>query len=322
METGSTRSNTPFIGRYRYLLLATSLLTYLLIVAGGAVCATGSARGCPDWPGCYGQVVPPPRVDAIIEYVHRFIAALTGVLILTSALVGWIKFRPVRWLSRPVAISIPFLIAVVVFGALAVLRGLSRGLAVVDVGSALTVLALTTTATVVAFSRHRQPGLPDHLSFAGSFIKLVLGTAVAVFIILVSGILVAGTGSTTRCLSWPLYGGALISLDPGGWLQTARWFLAAVTTVAIVAVVVQAWRTQRSHAPVLWAASTVGALFLLETILGLVMMASVVPVVVLVIYVATAGALLASLVVLAAVAGLASPLPASQGLRVAPMAKG
>ena len=139
-------------------------MTTLLIALGGIVCATESGAGCPDWPGCYGRIVPPPQVNAVIEYTHRFVAALTTPLILAAAWVSWRRTRTIRWLVRPLLVAIPFLFAVIVFGAFAVLTGLPRLVAVLDLGSALITSALVLTAAVVAFTRHADPALPDRFS--------------------------------------------------------------------------------------------------------------------------------------------------------------
>jgi cytochrome c oxidase assembly protein subunit 15 len=121
--SADTTAGRVRITRWHFALLVTAtVLTYLLITLGGIVCITGSARGCPDWPGCYGRIVPPPQVGAIIEFLHRFVAALTTPFILAVAIVGWWKARRVRWVSWPPVIAIPFVLAVIVFGALAARR--------------------------------------------------------------------------------------------------------------------------------------------------------------------------------------------------------
>ena len=70
----------------RGLSAATALSVFALIVLGGVVRVTGSGLGCPDWPLCHGGFLPPPELEAVIEYSHRLVA---------SALLWW---APWFWL--------------------------------------------------------------------------------------------------------------------------------------------------------------------------------------------------------------------------------
>ena len=71
---------------YQKLSAFTVVATYALIVIGGIVRVTGSGLGCPDWPTCHGQIIPPLEQTALIEYTHRFVGALVSPLILATTL--------------------------------------------------------------------------------------------------------------------------------------------------------------------------------------------------------------------------------------------
>jgi heme a synthase len=290
------KSMPPITRGHARLLLAASIMTCLLVIMGGVVCATESAAGCPDWPGCYGRIVPPPQVNAIIEYLHRLIAALTSPLIIAAAVVSWRRTRAIRWVTRPLALSLIFLVAVVIFGAFAVLTGLPRGVAALDLGSALVVLGLVVTATVVAYARRADPDLPDRLE-GGAYPRLTLGALVALLAVYAGGILVAGKGSFTRCLGWPI--APMIAADLAGWPQAARFALAVLAGLLIVVVVAQGLGAPRSDKVLRGLAGVVGVAFLVELAAGAFMRTGGGSAPVLVIYVAVAAVLWASLVALA-----------------------
>ncbi len=57
-------------------------LLFLLLVWGNMVAGLKAGLACPDWPLCYGKVLPPFRWDIYMEFLHRVIAAVASLFLL------------------------------------------------------------------------------------------------------------------------------------------------------------------------------------------------------------------------------------------------
>lgn len=93
--------------RVRHLTIVVLFLTFDLVLFGAFTRLSDSGLGCPDWPGCYGYASPIGASAHIaqaqsamptgpvtfhkawIEMIHRYLAMLVGVLILTLAAFSW-----------------------------------------------------------------------------------------------------------------------------------------------------------------------------------------------------------------------------------------
>ena len=101
------------------ILGVTILFLYFLMVMGTFVTSTGSGLACPDWPLCYGSVTPPLKLSIWFEWGHRLLGGITGLLIITSTLLVWRRYRGVPRLLTGIVVGL--LLTAVFIGGLTVL---------------------------------------------------------------------------------------------------------------------------------------------------------------------------------------------------------
>ena len=82
--------------------VATAIATYLLILIGGLVHGTGSSLACPDWPTCYGTLMPKMEGGVLVEHSHRLAAAMVVLMTLVLAVMLARSATPVQRRLRPI----------------------------------------------------------------------------------------------------------------------------------------------------------------------------------------------------------------------------
>ena len=125
--------------------------TLILVAFGGFTRGSGSGFGCADqWPLCQdgllGGLLPRAEFHMIIEWSHRWLAALVGVLAVTTAIVAWRSAQ--RWIAW-LAISGVVVIGIQAWvGRLVVTEHLDADLVSLHLVISMTVAALLTVVVV------------------------------------------------------------------------------------------------------------------------------------------------------------------------------
>ena len=117
---------------YHRFVLFTCVLAFGVVVLGAYTRLTDAGLGCPDWPGCYGQLtVPSSEADVVDksyleqrplepskgwkEMVHRYFAGSLGLAILAIAVWSWRRRKD--GVGQPLWLPL-FLLGLVIFQAL------------------------------------------------------------------------------------------------------------------------------------------------------------------------------------------------------------
>lgn len=139
---------------FKWLALAATIETVFAAGMGSYVRGMGAGLACPDWPLCYGQVIP-QNMDfwIFLEWFHRMVVGSLGIIIVAAAAVAWRKRLPQRFLASGV---LALLLVQAVLGGLTVLMLLDVLIVALHQAFALVFFGFLVWMTVWAFM---QPAL-------------------------------------------------------------------------------------------------------------------------------------------------------------------
>lgn len=138
--------------RFQILSLASAIGAFALMIAGGFVTQTVSGDACPDWPLCHGRVVPDlgdPNIA--IEWSHRTIAAIVGILVLLTTFFAWRDRRGEKRIVWTATLSLVLVIVQAGVGGATVLSGLNPAIVVAHLSLAAAFFGIAVTTAVLAF---------------------------------------------------------------------------------------------------------------------------------------------------------------------------
>jgi len=252
--------------RFQKLAGLTLLTAILLVTVGVVVRATDSGLGCPDWPLCHGQLIPPlDDPKAWIEWVHRGIAVVIGFEILGLAALAVRDHRDRRSLVLGSFASVALVGFQAWLGRETVRLGNSGESVTAHLAAAMLLVGILVFLTVRA-------GYPAKFPTRGAsqrFTLLATFAAGATFALLLFGSNVTATDTALVFPDWPLMGGALVpQLSEVASAHILHRWVAAVVAAIVAVVAIVAWRTQRDHPAIVRLAMWAAALFAVQVVVG------------------------------------------------------
>lgn len=220
--------------RFTKLAIAAAVATFALIAAGGLVRATDSGLGCPDWPLCFGDWIPPADLNAWIEHTHRLIAA-----VFVGPLVGAVALITVFTERRR---DRPLLVAAVVAGVLVLVQAWLGGQVVLeqlhaDLVTAHLGMALTVFAATIFIAERAAHGPMSAVNARPSLTRLVTLTAAATFAQMLLGSWVTGHHAGLAWGDFPLMNGSIFPTVVG----TEQALMLAHRILSLVVAGLVAW---------------------------------------------------------------------------------
>jgi heme A synthase len=249
---------------FRALSLVAAVSAFAVAVLGSWIRINGAGMTCPDWPQCQGQLVPVLEGGVVLEYSHRVLAAIVGLLVLALISLGYRKRREIAGMSTALTALAAVFALQVALGAATVALSNSPWSVVLHWGVAMLFLATLTAITMLAWLR---PSAYRAVPQSPLFALLWLTTGVA-FAVMCAGAFVSSSGAGLACSTLPTCdGGSWTGFGTAENAQMTHRLLAGA--LVLIATVVAYWASLGTTLRVRIAALGAYALIVLQCILGM-----------------------------------------------------
>ena len=251
----TTTSDRPKVQKWmRFLVWKIAIATLLLMAVGSATRVMNAGLACPDWPLCYGQLVPTQQMNlqVFLEWFHRLDASLIGLSTLALVGLSW-GFRKElpKWLPWACLGAIGLIVFQGILGGLTVTQMLRFDIVTAHLGTALLFFA---SLVIIALCLTPYQGTTT----AGTLRWVSLTAAILVYVQCLLGALVGSRWALHQC-----FGGSQLCA-----VMNSHIIGVVPATLATLAVVATAWRTPALHPTLRKLAWVAGGIVVLQVLLG------------------------------------------------------
>jgi len=116
---------------------------------GGYISAAGLGLTCPEWPLCPNGIMP--SEEYLIEWIHRTIAATTGVLVMATMIASFYHKNTILKIKITSSVAAILVITQIVLGALVIDLKLHAVLIAIHLGIGILLFAMVLLTTLFAF---------------------------------------------------------------------------------------------------------------------------------------------------------------------------
>ncbi len=254
---------------FRVVAVAAVVAAFGQVTLGGVVRVTDSGLGCPDWPLCYGQIIPPFSVPTMIEYSHRLSASVLGLLVAGTTAMAWLHFRGNRVVLGSAVAALVLVIVAAILGGVTVLTELEWWVVLFHLGIAELLLACLIVAAIGGWSGNRERTGSAVAMPKPTTQKLAIAAIVGTFILILSGSYMVGFGAGTSCATWPLCRGSFWPSDAAAYLiHMGHRYIAALVGLIVLAAAWHVIRSLQDNPPARLAAAALILAFAIQIVIG------------------------------------------------------
>ncbi len=131
------------------------IVLYSLMFIGGYISAAGLGLTCPEWPLCPNGIMP--SEEYLIEWIHRTVAATTGVLIVATMIGSLINKNADSKIKITSSLATVLVITQITLGALVIDTQLHAVLVAIHLGIGIWLFAMVLLTTLFAFRISKSP---------------------------------------------------------------------------------------------------------------------------------------------------------------------